>query len=1045
MQLRDSSCSARSRSKHACIRVGVIAGLLLLTTTLWAGPTTTTVSDVVYRADGSAAGGTLLISWPAFSTSDGKPVAAGSMSVPIGASGNVSLALAPNEGASPAGTYYKVTLKLTDGTTSTEYWTVPKQGPVTITQVRSQIVPQSVAMQMASRQYVDSAIASKASDSGVVHVSGDEQVAGVKSFTLSPTVPTPTISSGVANKSYVDTAIAGVGTGSFIRKTGDTMTGPLSLAADPATSDQAANRHYVDTQVTTVSGSLVQKLARQGDTPITMGATRFASQFANIQAAITDAGTNGSVVIPADYSGSDSFTNPNNVQIMDMRGDASAYRGLYNVRDFGAKPDDTTDDWAAIQAAIDAASAGNGPFGAVYVPRGTYYVSKPLHITKGIKFFGAGRGATTITGYSADQGPVLVVSPPTSAGYNGIPTGPALATGAGSSMYLDGTYNYTLNLREAGAVELNGRSTLTMELFYKPNFSVTAGQYNILSSSGSVTGPDGATSISLQHTDNDSITGILNVGGSLRILQTPSNTVSSGNVYHIALTYDGTTVRLFVNGVVKASQAATGTITQKVAEDFVIGPKVNGFMETTFVNFMTKGWIDSVRISATARYTSNFTAPIAKSTYDGNTLFLLNFDNNYDEFTAATTMYGTQYLFIRRFGGGMGQVGNFQLADMSFIGTGPEFIYMISSLIDNVQVTASRRGFTFINNCYLNRLNSVRVVGQSLTQFGFAAGAASGVLAFEDLSISGGHYPFYVDTSSVSVNGLWIEATTGTEIAAVLKGDMNTSAVIVQPQISTETNPNTIRNVIAVVGAGTVVMNGGIIETSNGAPHVYVYGGGQITHVGGNYSLVGTAPATIYQIASAPMNTIQLISPIQQHMNIPWADNLSAIQASRVKTNQSCSGTDKVSGISATGGIVCSADAGNGYTLTMMNVSANSPANSTAYYFGGDMIDVNNTSFDAAKIQVPKAGSIKRIFIQQNLPAGSSGSGESVTHSVCINSNTNCFGAAAFAYNAGSTSGSDATLNQPVAAGDTISIKVQTPAWATKPTNVRWYAMVYIE
>ena len=1042
MKTQSKSCSPRSRCKHACTWVGILAGLLFFTANLMAGPNTTTVSDVVYRADGLPAGGTLLISWPAFNTSDNKPVAAGTMSLPIGASGTVSMALAPNEGATPAGTYYKVTLKLDDGTTSTEYWTVPKTGPVKITEIRSQIVPQSVAVQMASRQYVDSAVATKANDSGVLHVSGDEQVVGVKSFAVSPTVPTPAVDAAVVNKSYVDTAIAGIGTGSFIRKTGDTMTGSLTLMGDPTSTNQAANRHYVDTQVATVSGSLAQKLARQGDTPVTMGAMRFASQFANIQAAITDAGTNGTVVIPADYNGADSFTNPNNVQVLDMRGDASGYRGVYNVRDFGAKPDDTVDDWAAIQAAIDAATAGVGPFGAVYVPRGTYYVSKPLHITKGIKFYGAGRGATTITGYSADQGPVLVVSPPTSV-YSGVPTGPALATGAGNSMYLDGTLNYLLNLREGGAVELNGRSAVTVELFYKPNFSVSAGQYNIISSSGSVTGPDGTTSISIQHTDGDSITGVVCVGGAMRTLQSPANVVMSGTVTHIALTYDGSTIRLFVNGVLKASQAATGTITQKVAEDFVIGPKVNGFMETTFVNFMTKGWVDSVRISATARYTSNFTAPTAKATNDGNTLLLLNFDNNYDEFTVANTMYGQQHLFIHRFGGGMGQVGNFQLADMAFIGTGPEFIYMISSAIDNVQVTASRRGFTFINNCYLNRLNSLRVVGQMLTQFDVAVGAASGVLTFQDLSISGAHYPLYVDTSSVEISGLWLETTNGTEVGAVFKGDMNTSILINQPQISAETNPTTMRNVIDVVGVGSLLMNGGIIETSNGAPHVYVAGGGSVTHVGGSYSLIGTAPANVYQIVSAPVNGVQLISPSQQHMTIPWADNLSAIQTALVKTGQSCTGNDRVSGISTTGTLACGA--ATGYTLTLMNVSANAPNNGTAYYFGGDVIDTNNASFDAAKVQVPKAGSIKRIYVQQNVPNGNAGSSENVTHSVCINSATNCFGAAAVAYNAGTTSASDATLNQAVSAGDTIAIKVQTPTWTTKPTNVRWYAVVYIE
>ena len=40
-------------------------------------PATTRVSDTVFRADGTPASGTVLISWPAFTTADSKPVAAG--------------------------------------------------------------------------------------------------------------------------------------------------------------------------------------------------------------------------------------------------------------------------------------------------------------------------------------------------------------------------------------------------------------------------------------------------------------------------------------------------------------------------------------------------------------------------------------------------------------------------------------------------------------------------------------------------------------------------------------------------------------------------------------------------------------------------------------------------------------------------------------------------------------------------------------------------------------------------------------------------------
>lgn len=48
---------------------------------------TTHLSDTVYRADGNPASGTVLISWPAFTTAESKSVAAGSMSVTLGPEG----------------------------------------------------------------------------------------------------------------------------------------------------------------------------------------------------------------------------------------------------------------------------------------------------------------------------------------------------------------------------------------------------------------------------------------------------------------------------------------------------------------------------------------------------------------------------------------------------------------------------------------------------------------------------------------------------------------------------------------------------------------------------------------------------------------------------------------------------------------------------------------------------------------------------------------------------------------------------------------------
>jgi len=106
------------------LRVGL--GLCLLWTALGAVAgaqtiSTTTVQGTVYLANGQLASGTLVLSWPAFTTASGQSVAADSSTVTIASNGSVSVNLAPNLGATPAGLYYTAVYYLSDGTTSTQY------------------------------------------------------------------------------------------------------------------------------------------------------------------------------------------------------------------------------------------------------------------------------------------------------------------------------------------------------------------------------------------------------------------------------------------------------------------------------------------------------------------------------------------------------------------------------------------------------------------------------------------------------------------------------------------------------------------------------------------------------------------------------------------------------------------------------------------------------------------------------------------------------------------------------------------------------------
>ena len=163
----------------------LLSALVLLGASSAQTPATTIITDHVYRGDGTLAGGTLLISWPTFSTSTGQSVAAGRKSVTIGAGGTVSVSLVPNTGSNPAGTFYTVVYQLDDGTVKTEFWVVTSNSPTTIAAVRTVL--------------------------------------------------------GTGNS-----AVTISGNGPFVSKGGDTMTGALQLPGDPSAPSQASTKHYVD-------------------------------------------------------------------------------------------------------------------------------------------------------------------------------------------------------------------------------------------------------------------------------------------------------------------------------------------------------------------------------------------------------------------------------------------------------------------------------------------------------------------------------------------------------------------------------------------------------------------------------------------------------------------------------------------------------------------------------------------------------------------------------------------------------------------------------
>ena len=88
-----------------------------------AGPTLTTIQDVVYNADGTPYNGFAVIKWTPFVAGDTTQIATQSVTVNI-TGGNLMVQLVPTTNATPAG-YYTVTFTSNGNDQFTENWAVP--------------------------------------------------------------------------------------------------------------------------------------------------------------------------------------------------------------------------------------------------------------------------------------------------------------------------------------------------------------------------------------------------------------------------------------------------------------------------------------------------------------------------------------------------------------------------------------------------------------------------------------------------------------------------------------------------------------------------------------------------------------------------------------------------------------------------------------------------------------------------------------------------------------------------------------------------------
>jgi len=442
-----------------------------------------------------------------------------------------------------------------------------------------------------------------------------------------------------------------------------------------------------------------------------------------------------------------------------------------------------------------------------------------------------------------------------------------IATGAGSSWDAAdpeffngagyGSNNATVEMMNPANLEsaINGLSHFTIE-FYMEIFGSDGGGFNNWHFIGIHPGaplPGNVKALDFGTNGNGCTGGSnclfaeANINGSAVAIGGGAGTlqIAPNKIHHIALTYDGSTLRLFVDGALSASTAASGNWTIPAFESFEISDTAPNIYPGYGANSSLPGaFYDSLRISNTARYTSNFSPPTAKFVSDSNTVFLENFPSGTPTGTIEGLWGNSTNTFIpieTSNGAALDDpiyIGNMQLSDNGIYAN-----WMLNSTIENIQINGAGR--TCVNLANDDFQDTVRrvfcgIVPAAKTNVGFLFGNQSNNNLYDHLQCDGqyscigqfsgsGHYiipdfsdrgyaiaPLYFVQAQALLDSpeLDIEDTAANQIAAVYSNGAYAPIVINGGQLTSGATGNAY---LAISGRAPFIVNGTIFTAGSPA------------------------------------------------------------------------------------------------------------------------------------------------------------------------------------------------------------------------------------
>lgn len=484
---------------------------------------------------------------------------------------------------------------------------------------------------------------------------------------------------------------------------------------------------------------------------------------------------------------------------------------VWDVKAFGAAGIGSGDDYDEVQGAVSAAGAstGIGAIRKVWFSPGNYPTSQPvwvgahgIHLVSnatGIEtgFVATNEGQANLHGtYGA--GPLTLVA-------NSGSTALGIVSGliGGGNAWSNTTDATPWRLEVPSLYRLDGTSALCVEAFYKSTYRASAPAAIVTCQGRTYLGDSSVITFTLENYLGQA-SFLLNIAGTQRRVADPTTALTDGNPHHIAGTYDGTTLRVFLDGTLVGSGVFAGTITQlRGRQGVVIGAPLTLLPDGGPANAGPHGTVDSVRIRNVVGYTTNFTPPTAKHTPDANTLALANWDTQRGPMSKIYIgASGTGWMVQGLRANSPTDLYGFRASGLQLSGAGLIGIQLLQNTqffsVDHCQFLDLWNGIYSIGgNAFQFAINTSQFFplnGGTCSQFAIAGNPNFNIGSIRDVWIwSGYDIPILLTGGAVSMDDVYI--TTNSLNPVVIPLALNTNA--------SSTQPYTLRNVNVDVESGT--------------------------------------------------------------------------------------------------------------------------------------------------------------------------------------------------------------------------------------------------